>query len=814
MIVNFRGAEDTIACVEQVRRLDWPAEQLEIVVVDNASGDGSAERLRDALDSSVLLLESPVNGGFAGGCNLGAAAATGEYLAFINNDAKPDPGWLREAVAALRADATIGCVASKVLDWDGNLVDYVGAALTWYGMGYKPGAGAPYDGSAEEACDVLFATGSAMVTRTELFGELGGFDERFFMFYEDVDLGWRMNLLGHRVRYVPQSLVYHKHHASIAKFGNYRERFLLERNALMALYKNLEPASLDRVLGPAIALAIRRTLTLGGADAEALDLQRAPGGDAEPTLTLNKVALAGAFAIDAFVAALPALAESRADLQQRRVVRDYQLSGLMGNIIEPAIPNERYLEGHAALVQAFGISRMYEADQRILIVTGDPLAAKMAGPAIRAFHMAAELAGEHQVRLVSTQGCEISDPRFACLHRSHEQLRADVAWCDIVIFQGFLLLRAPWIAETDRIIVVDLYDPMHVEQLEQTRGGTLLGRERNVQSTTEMLNSQLRRGDFFLCASDIQRHFWLGQLAAMERLNPQTYDRDPTLRALIDVAPFGLSSEPARQHRAGIRGVVPGIGADDKVIIWGGGIYDWFDPLTLIEAVGQLAASRPDLRLYFMGTNHPSADVPEMSMVARARHLSDRLGLTDRVVFFNDGWIDYARRADYLLDAAVGVSTHSVHLETALSFRTRMLDYLWAGLPIVATEGDAFADLIAQRGLGAVVPERDVEALVTALDACVYDAAVNARCRANVIKLRPEFEWSAALAPLVEFCRRPSRAADAVARAPVPVAVAWANKLRQDAAIMRGYLAEGGVRLAVARAASRAARLRRERGAG
>ncbi len=80
---------------------------------------------------------------------------------------------------------------------------------------------------------MLFATGAAMFVRTELYRRLGGFDERYFMFFEDVDLGWRLNLLGYDVRYVPTSLVYHQHHAAIKKFGTYREHYLLERNALL-----------------------------------------------------------------------------------------------------------------------------------------------------------------------------------------------------------------------------------------------------------------------------------------------------------------------------------------------------------------------------------------------------------------------------------------------------------------------------------------------------------------------------------------------------------------------------------------------------
>ena len=122
-------------------------------------------------------------------------------------------------------------------------------------------------------------------------------------------------------------------------------------------------------------------------------------------------------------------------------------------------------------------------------------------------------------------------------------LHAHVDWAEIVIFQGFLLSQAPWLAKTNKILIPDIYDPMHLEQLEQTRGEEVLHRTNNIAATVGVLNDQLRRGDFFLCASERQRHFWLGQLAALGRLNPKTYDADATMASLVAVVPFGLPSE-------------------------------------------------------------------------------------------------------------------------------------------------------------------------------------------------------------------------------------------------------------------------------
>src|SRR5665648_578169 len=228
--------------------------------------------------------------------------------------------------------------------------------------------------------DVLFGTGAAMFVRADVFRAVGGFDERFFMFYEDVDLGWRLNLLGHRVRYVPGSVAYHRHHVTMKKFGSFRETYLLERNALLAMYKNYDDETLARVLPAAMALAVRRSLARTGTDATSLDLQRSPGGDDVGTLEIAKMALTGPYAIDYFVEQLPSLIETRRDLQARRRRTDRDLFPLFREAIEPALGMPSYVAAHEVLLRAFEIEPPFRARQRILVVTGEPLGERMAGP--------------------------------------------------------------------------------------------------------------------------------------------------------------------------------------------------------------------------------------------------------------------------------------------------------------------------------------------------------------------------------------------------------------------------------------------------
>ncbi|HEV2760979.1 MAG TPA: glycosyltransferase [Acidimicrobiales bacterium] len=807
ILVNYRGADDTVTCLRSFAGVDWPADRLELLVVDNASGDGSAERIR-AQVPGARVIQSDVNGGFAGGCNLGAAEASGEYLAFINNDARPGADWITAAVEVLDTQADVAAVASKVLDWEGERIDFVDGSLTWYGMGYKRECEQPDTGEWDKPKDVLFATGAAMFVRAGVYRAVEGFDDRYFMFYEDVDLGWRLNLLGWRVRYVPTSVAFHRHHASMKSYGPWREHYLLERNALFSMYKNLGDDLLAKALPAALLLAVRRGLSRGDADNTILDLSAAPpSGPEEDTVAVSRETLAPVFAIDALVDQLSSLDEDRRRLQSERRRSDTELLPLFRRALEPAYAHPRYEAAHRILVDAFGIERAFSTRRKIVIATGETLSARMAGPAIRAWAMADALAAEHDVELVTTGTCTITNPRFSIRSVGLADMRGLERWCDIFVFQGLILSTFRWLIDSDKILIADIYNPFHLEQLEQAKDQGAEGRARTVSDCTTALNDQLTRGDFFLCASDKQRDFWLGQLSAVGRINPKNYDADETMGSLIAVAPFGVPDAPPVHTRQALKGVVPGIGVDDKVILWGGGIYNWFDPITLLHAIDRLRHRRPDVRLFFLGLKHPNPDVPEMRMAVAAQALSDSLGLTDKHVFFNEGWVDYDDRQNYLLEADIGVSTHLDHVETAFSFRTRILDYLWTCLPIVATGGDTFADLIESKGLGITVPPGDVDSLEDALFRLLDDQAASEACRARLAEVMPNHTWSRVLAPVVEFCRAPRRAADLAAplgyenMSELAVAVSRRPRLRADVALAREYFRAGGP-VEVARRAS------------
>ncbi|QJC21118.1 glycosyltransferase [Arcanobacterium buesumense] len=754
ILVNYRGAQDTIDAVKYLRQTSWPQDQLEIVIVENNSGDNSLEKLHAELPNEVIV-DAGANLGFAGGCNLGVASSTGDVVAFLNNDARPDENWIAAAVERIEADPKIGCVASKVLNWEGDKIDYIDGSLTWFGMGYKREAGWDYTGQGSIEKNVLFATGAAMFVPRHVYEKLGGFDEKFFMFYEDVDFGWRVTLAGYDVRYVPTSIAYHRHHVSMNKFGNYRELYLLERNALACIYKNLGPELLRTVFAPAIALANERGASRGEKEIGVAN------ADAYEGTQIKKTAVTGAYAVAWFNQNLEYFAEKRKEIQANRVRNDEEILPLMRVALEPLEPYSAYLNAHKQLVEKFAIEDKFFHPSRILVVTGDMLSKKMAGPAIRAWEMAKRLSEKHQVKLCSTMGVAGVESVDFDIHLGHDkELHALVEWADIVIFQGFLLEVAPWIIDTDKILITDIYDPMHLEQLEQAKDQGPKGRDDTLLASTNALNRQIVRGDRFLCASEKQRNFWLGQLAAMGRINRNFIGAGNGPESVIDIVPFGLDEVRPVQDYHAIKGKVPGISLDDKVILWGGGVYNWFDPLTLIRAVNILIQKHDNVRMYFLGVKHPNPAVPKMKMTQQAMDLADELGLTGKYVFFNHDWVDYDSRHNYLLDADCGVSTHFEHIETQYSFRTRILDYLWAGLPIVATEGDSFGNALVSENIGISVPPEDVDALAVALERVLFEPGLAEEFKKNIARYSVRFEWRNALKPLLDFVDHAHRADD------------------------------------------------------
>jgi hypothetical protein len=178
-----------------------------------------------------------------------------------------------------------------------------------------------------------------------------------------------------------------------------------------------------------------------------------------------------------------------------------------------------------------------------------------------------------------------------------------------------------------------------------------------------------------------------------------------------------------------------------------------------LQVADWYTARYPDLKLYFMGTRHPNPIVPDMTIVDKAISLSQELGLYQKSVFFGS-WVPYQERASYLVEADLAVLAHLGHIETHFSFRTRLLDCIWAGLPMVVTDGDAMADWVKEQHLGLVVPQGEPAAMAKAIESVLADDGRPAHAAAFE-QVRERLRWRNVVIPLLRFCQSPQRAPDA-----------------------------------------------------
>ena len=364
---------------------------------------------------------------------------------------------------------------------------------------------------------------------------------------------------------------------------------------------------------------------------------------------------------------------------------------------------------------------------RVLLVCPEPLAhGQPAGIGIRFVEMAKVLLDDgHEVTILSRDGGGAPGCRSDAT--SPETLLRYSGEADVAVVQGHV--ANDLFAHAKPIpVVVDLYDPYIIENLHYfaERGAEVF------QHDHATLMNSLLRGDLFLCASEAQRMFYLGLLLAVGRLNPIAFEADPHLDSLVRIAPFGVP--PTGQT---------GLSVLHDVLF--GGIYDWYDPIAAIDAVAEARKQIPDITLTF--TRHPNAELTPQGKTAEAIDYTRKRGYESFIRF--EPWAPYGERAAFFARFATALLTFPQSIETDLAMRTRVYDYLWAGLPIVTSSAPGTDEIIERYDVGVVVRSGSMsDALVRVLrDRDAYAA----RTRAFV----DEHQWPRTLEPLRAFCRAP-----------------------------------------------------------
>ena len=474
------------------------------------------------------------------------------------------------------------------------------------------------------------------------------------------------------------------------------------------------------------------------------------------------------------LASLPEQLAQRKSIQAKRVIDDQELFALQRDMPMTyawhGLPELTWdlLENHYLHLIASGRTRLmpeFESAQRrprLLIISHDIVDVKMAGPGMRYLEMARALKADLEVLLAVPADTTFSEPEITFVRYSEHQpadLRHIVDECDVVLVSSYLIDKFPFLGSIKARTVVDLYNPTVLENLNYYIKEPLPSQESLNKQAVEITNNLVKVGDYFICGNERQRDFWIGVLSSNGRINPRNYERDPSLYGLIDIVGVGF---PEREPRSGqlLKGIHPRIPVNSRIVLWGGGIWDWLDPLTLIQAWPAVLAAHPEVRLVFLGTRHPNPQIPQHIMTQRAISLAEEIGQKDQTIIFLE-WSSYEDREIILREADIGVTLHPVHAETRYSVRTRVMDYLWAMLPTLITEGDTTSQWVQEYELGMVVPPNDpglvAKSLIALLDKSKSDWVPAFQ------KIHDRFSWGQVVNPLREVlsdrqlcCRSPN----------------------------------------------------------
>jgi glycosyltransferase involved in cell wall biosynthesis len=278
------------------------------------------------------------------------------------------------------------------------------------------------------------------------------------------------------------------------------------------------------------------------------------------------------------------------------------------------------------------------------------------------------------------------------------------------------------------ITVADHYDPVELEL------ATLEGVERTLRTVRALRRLQHGHADVVLCASESQRRVLLAELKQVGRA--------AGAGPLVGIVPFGLSAAPTRTDATPLRDSFPQIKRSDKVVLWWGKVWRWFDADTAIRAFAPLAESRPDIKLVITAGPPPDSKTEAFSIERRAREVANELRLLGRTVFFLEDWLPYEHRHHCLHEADLGLTLHANTSEAELAARARYMDYAWAGLPCVLARGDDVSAEFGRAGFAQLVAPGDTQAVTRAVTQMLDSPELLSQARAAGAALADRYRWT------------------------------------------------------------------------
>ena len=360
----------------------------------------------------------------------------------------------------------------------------------------------------------------------------------------------------------------------------------------------------------------------------------------------------------------------------------------------------------------------------------------MAGPGIRAYHLACELGKHFPTTLIAQfEDFALTDELFTAIQRHTAEARWALLGANVIVGQPARELLA--LPRGERKFVYDLFDPTVLELRELYGPRPSLRQSVHYNREWGRLRMALQQADLLISASRRQRDFYTGVFCGFAGGSSEWLER------WVDI-PFGIDGKPPAEERAPLDDSRPWL-------IWGGGTWEWLDPLTAIQAVRKLNAAGTECRLLFMGGERPNKNVRG---VGQATGLQQAISEAGDAVVRNTEWLPYGERGKWLRAGRMAVMLHHQTLEAEFSIRTRLFDAIWAGLPVIASEGGFAADLVKEEECGVVVKAGDVDSVASGMERILRDDVFHSGAVSNLERLRPRYQWSNVVRPLVEALSR------------------------------------------------------------
>jgi glycosyltransferase involved in cell wall biosynthesis len=389
--------------------------------------------------------------------------------------------------------------------------------------------------------------------------------------------------------------------------------------------------------------------------------------------------------------------------------------------------------------------------KKILVLCHDIVGKNMAGPGMRYMHIAEVLGKKFDVTLAVLNDTNKGADDIVVIGPSTDDYKHHFDKADCIFAQWLSEPMIAYAKSKGKLLAFDLYAPVPIEylaSLEFSSEAAKAEKDDEFNVIIAMYNNYFAMGDVFTCSNERQRDFWTGYITANGAFRPSNFKQKQMLDNFL-ICPMGTSVGPTPKELL-LRKEIKGLKKDDFVIVWTGGIWDWFDGQVIVRAMAQI--KDPSVKLVFLGNKHPNSIYKEETAETTAtRKLAGKLGLTNKTVFFLDGWIPYDKRTAYFMDSDAAIYADKESLETRFSHRTRVLDHFWMEIPTICSSGDYMSEIIAKYELGSVVEKRTPEAFAEAITALKSDHKQYARIKHNLHIHKKEFTWEKTLQPLVDY---------------------------------------------------------------